>query len=101
MGRPDVKRVGLSKPTSESKTCPHGGCVYDTVGQDFSGLDALDEVIAADVLDAWYPPAPPPVYSKILITTLHGMLELRHRCMPMACERSFRKIVASSRPKLS
>ncbi len=58
MGRPDVKRVGLSKPTSESKTCPHGGCVYDTVGQDFSGLDALDEVIAADVLDAWYPPAP-------------------------------------------
>ena len=49
--RPDVKRVGLSEPTSESKTCPHGGCVYDTVGQPFSRLDALDEVIAADVLD--------------------------------------------------
>lgn len=58
MVRPGVKRVGLSKPTSGSKTCPHGGCVYDTVGQDFSRLDALDEVIAADVLDAWYPPAP-------------------------------------------
>ena len=52
MVRPDVKRVGLSEPTSESKTCPHGGCVYDTVGQPFSRLDALDEVIAADVLDA-------------------------------------------------
>ncbi|MBT6491929.1 MAG: histidinol-phosphate aminotransferase family protein [Deltaproteobacteria bacterium] len=59
--RAGVKRVGVPNPTQapkELETCPHGGRVYDTVGQDFTKLEALDEVLAADVLDAWYPPAP-------------------------------------------
>ena len=59
--RAGVKRVGVPNPVQvpkELETCPHGGRVYDTIGQDFTKLEALDEVLAADVLDAWYPPAP-------------------------------------------
>ena len=35
-----------------------GGLVYDHIQRDFSSMGELDRVIPADVLDAWYPPAP-------------------------------------------
>lgn len=38
--------------------CHHGGQLYSHIGHDFSELDRAHEVIAADVLDAWYPPSP-------------------------------------------
>jgi histidinol-phosphate/aromatic aminotransferase/cobyric acid decarboxylase-like protein len=41
-----------------SATCQHGGAFWDAVGDDFASLDRLDEVVNADVLDAWFPPAP-------------------------------------------
>jgi histidinol-phosphate/aromatic aminotransferase/cobyric acid decarboxylase-like protein/GNAT superfamily N-acetyltransferase len=39
-------------------SCQHGGAFWDAVGDDFATLERLEEVVSADVLDAWFPPAP-------------------------------------------
>ena len=36
----------------------HGGAFFDAIGNEFDNLDRIDEVISADVLDAWFPPSP-------------------------------------------
>ncbi|MEV0241606.1 histidinol-phosphate transaminase [Streptomyces sp. NPDC050674] len=38
--------------------CEHGGASFTAIGADFRTLDRRHEVVAADVLDAWFPPAP-------------------------------------------
>lgn len=38
--------------------CAHGGASFDGIGADFRSLHRRREVVAADVLDAWFPPAP-------------------------------------------
>lgn len=38
--------------------CFHGGAFFEGIGEDFACLDRRLEVINADVLDAWFPPAP-------------------------------------------
>ncbi|MGC1208346.1 MAG: aminotransferase class I/II-fold pyridoxal phosphate-dependent enzyme [Ornithinimicrobium sp.] len=38
--------------------CEHGGASFTAIGTDFRTLDRRREVVAADVLDAWFPPAP-------------------------------------------
>lgn len=36
----------------------HGGAFFDSIGSDFQALDRREQVINADVLDAWYDPSP-------------------------------------------
>ncbi|MFD8232865.1 aminotransferase class I/II-fold pyridoxal phosphate-dependent enzyme [Streptomyces sp. NPDC059696] len=38
--------------------CEHGGASFTAIGADFRTLERRHEVVAADVLDAWFPPAP-------------------------------------------
>ncbi|MDO0914527.1 aminotransferase class I/II-fold pyridoxal phosphate-dependent enzyme [Streptomyces sp. DT2A-34] len=38
--------------------CEHGGVSFDAIGTDFRSLHRRRQVVAADVLDAWFPPAP-------------------------------------------
>ncbi len=38
--------------------CFHGGKIYDLIGYDFAKLHDTKRVLSADVLDAWYDPAP-------------------------------------------
>ena len=38
--------------------CYHGGAFFDAIGDEFDTLDRKDAVINADVLDAWFDPAP-------------------------------------------
>lgn len=38
--------------------CFHGGAFFDRIGPRFDRLDSAQGIINADVLDAWYPPAP-------------------------------------------
>lgn len=38
--------------------CFHGGAFFDAIGDDFATLERRHRVINADVLDAWFPPAP-------------------------------------------
>ena len=75
----------------EPKTCPHGGRVYDTIGQDFSQLDRRPEVLAADVLDAWYPPAPS------VIERVSENLTWAARTSPPLHAGGLREAIASSR----
>ena len=48
--------------------CYHGGKFFEAVGDDFQNLERLGDVIAADVLDAWFPPSPKasPLFSQKL-----------------------------------
>ena len=38
--------------------CFHGGAFFEAIGDDFTDLGRRTEIINADVLDAWFPPAP-------------------------------------------
>ncbi|WP_371660305.1 aminotransferase class I/II-fold pyridoxal phosphate-dependent enzyme [Streptomyces sp. NBC_00280] len=38
--------------------CEHGGASFTAIGTDFRNLDRRHRIVAADVLDAWFPPAP-------------------------------------------
>jgi histidinol-phosphate/aromatic aminotransferase/cobyric acid decarboxylase-like protein/GNAT superfamily N-acetyltransferase len=38
--------------------CFHGGAFWDALGPRFDGLERRGRIITADVLDAWFPPAP-------------------------------------------
>ncbi|MFD7814333.1 aminotransferase class I/II-fold pyridoxal phosphate-dependent enzyme [Streptomyces sp. NPDC059785] len=38
--------------------CEHGGASFTAIGTDFRTLERRHQVVAADVLDAWFPPAP-------------------------------------------
>lgn len=40
------------------EACYHGGAFFDAIGDEFDSLDTKDDVINADVLDAWFDPAP-------------------------------------------
>lgn len=39
-------------------TCYHGGAFFEAIGDEFDRLETKDDVINADVLDAWFDPAP-------------------------------------------
>jgi histidinol-phosphate/aromatic aminotransferase/cobyric acid decarboxylase-like protein len=49
-------QMGL--PFHASSGCAHGGAFFESVGDEFDRLGRGREVINADVLDAWFPPAP-------------------------------------------
>jgi histidinol-phosphate/aromatic aminotransferase/cobyric acid decarboxylase-like protein/predicted GNAT family N-acyltransferase len=42
----------------QAEHCLHGGRSFDAIGTRFDRLDQRDRIITADVLDAWFPPAP-------------------------------------------
>ena len=42
----------------EPEACFHGGAFFDAIGREFDNLQMIDQVINADVLDAWFPPSP-------------------------------------------
>ena len=48
----------LSFPFRRPAGCFHGGRSFEAIGEGFEALDRRHEVINADVLDAWFPPAP-------------------------------------------
>jgi histidinol-phosphate/aromatic aminotransferase/cobyric acid decarboxylase-like protein len=49
-------QMGL--PFHASSGCAHGGAFFEAVGDEFDRLGRRRAVINADVLDAWFPPAP-------------------------------------------
>ena len=42
----------------EGDSCFLGGAFFEGIGVEFNNLDEKDNIISADVLDAWFPPAP-------------------------------------------
>jgi histidinol-phosphate/aromatic aminotransferase/cobyric acid decarboxylase-like protein/GNAT superfamily N-acetyltransferase len=48
----------LSFPFRKPTACFHGGAFFTAVGGRFDSLERSQTIINADVLDAWFPPAP-------------------------------------------
>ena len=48
----------LDLPFRGPAACYHGGAFFEAIGPAFDHLERSREVINADVLDAWFPPAP-------------------------------------------
>ncbi len=42
----------------QEEACFHGGAFFEAIGETFETLERKDEIVNADVLDAWFPPAP-------------------------------------------
>jgi histidinol-phosphate/aromatic aminotransferase/cobyric acid decarboxylase-like protein/GNAT superfamily N-acetyltransferase len=69
--------VAFRKPAA----CFHGGAFFDAVGAGFKTLERAREIINADVLDAWFDPAPS------VVDTLQQQLPwLLKTSPPTACE---------------
>jgi len=51
-------RWELEMPFLEDESCFHGGASFEAIGVTFADLDRRESVVNADVLDAWFPPAP-------------------------------------------
>jgi histidinol-phosphate/aromatic aminotransferase/cobyric acid decarboxylase-like protein len=80
--------------------CPHGGRFYNALGDRLENLGRLSDIIPADVLDAWFPPAPsvldalsdslpwlaktsPPVHAEPLAEALGEFLSIdKHAVLP-------------------
>ena len=48
----------MGAENKEGDSCFHGGAFFEGRGVEFNNLDEKDNIISADVLDAWFPPAP-------------------------------------------
>ena len=48
----------LSFPFQKPTRCFHGGAFFSAIGTTFQSLELSKTIINADVLDAWFPPAP-------------------------------------------
>lgn len=76
-------RTPLHRPTG----CYHGGAFWEGIGDGFEQLERHEQIINADVLDAWFPPAPG------VLTALAKQLPFLLRTSPPAgCEGMVRAI---------
>ncbi len=67
--------------------CYHGGAFFDAIGDGFESLEGRHDIINADVLDAWFPPAPG------LLQEVHQHLEwILRTSPPTQCEGLVREI---------
>ncbi|MCY2965973.1 MAG: histidinol-phosphate transaminase, partial [Planctomycetota bacterium] len=68
-------------------TCYHGGAFFEAVGPGFDNLDRRHAIINADVLDAWFPPAP-----GVLATLREHLDWVLRTSPPTQCEGLIREI---------
>jgi histidinol-phosphate/aromatic aminotransferase/cobyric acid decarboxylase-like protein/N-acyl-L-homoserine lactone synthetase len=78
--------------------CFHGGAFFQSVGDEFDTLHNAAQIINADVLDAWYPPAPsviqvlqdhlpwlvrtsPPTHCEGLLRTIANVRSVPESCL--------------------
>jgi histidinol-phosphate/aromatic aminotransferase/cobyric acid decarboxylase-like protein/GNAT superfamily N-acetyltransferase len=71
----------LSFPFRKPTACFHGGAFFAAVGERFDSLERSRTIINADVLDAWFPPAP-----GVLATLGEHLPWLLRTSPPTACE---------------
>jgi histidinol-phosphate/aromatic aminotransferase/cobyric acid decarboxylase-like protein len=80
----------LDLPFFSPAVCFHGGAFFAAVGEEFEALERSRTIINADVLDAWFPPAPR------VIEALHSYLPwLLRTSPPTQCEGLIRVIARS------
>ena len=80
----------LDTPGQERRTAYHGGAFFDAIGREFDHLERIDDIISADVLDAWFPPSPD------VLRALSERLEWTVRTSPpTGCEGLITRIAAA------
>jgi histidinol-phosphate/aromatic aminotransferase/cobyric acid decarboxylase-like protein len=72
-------RIGV--PFWTPAPCYHGGDFFSAVGEEFDALDRRHAVISADVLDAWFPPAP-----EVIATLEQHLSWLLQTSPPTGCD---------------
>jgi histidinol-phosphate/aromatic aminotransferase/cobyric acid decarboxylase-like protein len=50
--------IEINTPSRQPVACYHGGAFFNAIGDTFEHLERRNEIINADVLDAWFPPCP-------------------------------------------
>lgn len=74
---------------TQTPACVHGGAFFQAVGESFDDLQRRHAVINADVLDAWFPPAP------AVLDALRDNLDwLARTSPPTTCDGLVRTIAA-------
>ena len=77
----------LSYPFRTPAKCFHGGAFFNAVGEEFDALERHEQIINADVLDAWFPPSP-----KVLASLGAHLPWLLRTSPPTGCEGLIRVI---------
>lgn len=73
---------GIGTPAGLSpNVCEHGGAFFDAIGVEFDDLTHRNDIINADVLDAWFPPSP-----KAIAAIRKHLSWLLHTSPPIASE---------------
>ncbi|MEE9129459.1 MAG: aminotransferase class I/II-fold pyridoxal phosphate-dependent enzyme [Phycisphaerales bacterium] len=91
--RPVMRRAAwqLDVPFDEPECCYHGGAFFEAIGERFGSLDRRKNVINADVLDAWFDPAPR------VIQALREHLPWLVRTSPPTDARGLQETIAETR----
>lgn len=71
--------------------CYHGGAFFEAIGDEFDHLDRVADVISADVLDAWFPPAPS------VLASVAAQLSFALRTSPPTGSEGLQRVIARSR----
>src|SRR5688500_2491892 len=71
--------------------CFHGGAFFEAIGEDFEDLARREHIINADVLDAWFPPAPG------VTSALAAHQEWLARTSPPTSAAGLRRAIAAAR----
>jgi histidinol-phosphate/aromatic aminotransferase/cobyric acid decarboxylase-like protein len=71
----------LSFPLQKPASCFHGGAFFASIGERFDSLERSRDIINADVLDAWFPPAP-----SVLASIEEHLPWLLRTSPPTSCE---------------
>jgi len=72
-------------------TAFHGGAFFDSIGVEFDDLGRRHEVISADVLDAWFDPAP------AVVDALRDVLAWSMRTSPPTHAEGMQRVIARMR----
>jgi histidinol-phosphate/aromatic aminotransferase/cobyric acid decarboxylase-like protein/N-acyl-L-homoserine lactone synthetase len=78
-------------PVRPDEACYHGGAFFDAVGDEFNDLTRAASIINADVLDAWFPPAPS------VVQALSSHLSFALRTSPPTGVDGLRRVIARTR----
>ena len=78
-------------PFRPEDRCFHGGALWDTIGDTFQTLERRQDVVDADVLDAWFDPAPR------VVRALQQSLPFVLKTSPPTGGEGMRRVIARTR----
>lgn len=86
--RPDDPRP---TPPAAPEACAHGGAFFEALGEEFDDLGRRGDIVNADVLDAWFDPAPG------VVAALHEHLPWLLRTSPPTRSEGLVRVIARAR----